>query len=190
VDSNDELIDYLVAKDYIESEEIEEAFREVDRADFIDTEPYVDRPVRLAEDSTVSAPHMVAMMLELLEPRGKVLEMGSGSGYMLALLLQLSDQVTAVERIESLVEKSGRRVPEAEVVLGHEVPDKEFDRLLFSFATTQGEVKEAIDSTGAEIAVAPVEEDGRQILKKFTSDGITKKGYVRFSPRKDGVRTE
>lgn len=190
MDSNNELIDYLVSKDYIESEEVEEAFRKVDRADFVDTDPYVDSPVRLAEDSTVSAPHMVAMMLELLEPEGEVLEMGSGSGYMLALLLQLSDQVTGVERIESLVEKSGERVPGAEVVFGHEVPDREFDRLLFSFATTQGEVEQALDSTGAEIAVAPVEEDGRQILKKFAADGVTKEGYVRFVPRKDGVRNE
>lgn len=190
MDSNDKLVDYLVSRDYMESEKVEKAFRKVDRADFVDTEPYVDRPVRLEDNSTISAPHMVAIMLELLEPGGNVLEMGSGSGYMLALLLQICDQVTGVERIESLAEKSRRKVPEADVIPGYEVAEEKFDQIVFSFAITEEEVRKSMERTGTEIALAPVKENGRQVLKKFTADETTKHGYVRYVSKKEGLRNE
>ena len=188
MESNKELVDHLVSKGFIKSDRVEKAFRKVDRADFVDRNPYSDMPVSIEEDSTISAPHMVAMMLELLEPEGRVLEMGSGSGYVQALLLVLCDEVTGVERIESLVEKSRERVPEANIILGYEAPDEEFDRVLFSFASRNDEVRKVFEKTGAEIVVAPVEEDGIQVLKKFTVDGETVEGDVRFVPQKEGIK--
>ncbi|MEF8880637.1 MAG: methyltransferase domain-containing protein [Candidatus Nanohaloarchaea archaeon] len=190
MESNDELVDYLVKKDHIKTDKVEKAFREVNRADFIDKNPYIDRPVALVEDSTISAPHIVAEMLELIEPEGRVLEMGSGSGYVLALLTQLCDDVVGVERIEELVNESRERGPEAEIIFGYQVPDQQFDKILYSFAAPEEEVREAMDKTGAEIVVAPVQEEGRQVLKKYSSDGETSEGYVRFVTRKEGVRSE
>ncbi len=61
---------------------------------------YGDHPIPIAEGQTVSQPYIVALMLEVLklEPSAKVLEVGTGSGYMTALLAELAAQVYSVER--------------------------------------------------------------------------------------------
>lgn len=70
---------------------------------------YEDEPVPLRESgSTVSAPHMVAIQLEAadLAPGLSVLEVGSGSGYLLALIAELvgpSGRVLGIEIEPSLV---------------------------------------------------------------------------------------
>lgn len=184
MNTNDELVDYLIEKGDIETERIEEAFRKVDRAEFVDKNPYADRPAYLEEGSTVSAPHMVAQMLEILQPHGKILEMGSGSGYVLALLTELADEVVGVERIKSLVEESREKVPDARVIHGDSVPNEEFDKVLYSFATEN--VEEALNYS--ELVVAPVIEDGRQVLKKFENDREEVFAQVRFVEEQKGLR--
>lgn len=186
--SNEEMVNYLKETGRIKSRRIEEAFRKVDRARFVDRNPYVDRPARLVEDVTVSAPHIVAEMLELLQPKGSVLEMGSGSGYVQALLVHLCDEVVGVERIESLVESSRERVPEAEILAGDSAPEREFDRVLYSFAAPEEEIEKALEVNRPEILVAPVERSGRQVLRKYEDGEFTEEGYVRFVPRKEGVK--
>lgn len=190
MDTNEDLVDYLVDRGYIESERVEKAFRQVDRADFIERSPYVDRPVKIEEGATISAPHIVGQMLELLEPEGRVLEMGSGSGYVLALLNELADEVVGVERIESLVEKSRERVPEAKILLDDSPPEESFDRVLYSFAAPKDNIDRTLEITEPEILVAPVQEGGRQVLRKIKKDEESEEGYVRFVPRKEGVRSE
>jgi len=69
---------------------------------------YVDRPLEIGHGQTISAPHMVAIMCELLElsEGQKVLEIGAGSGYNAAVMGELvgkSGHVYTVERIEFLV---------------------------------------------------------------------------------------
>ncbi|WP_255334107.1 protein-L-isoaspartate O-methyltransferase [Methanosarcina sp. KYL-1] len=69
---------------------------------------YADTPLDIGCGQTISAPHMVAIMCELLElSEGlKVLEIGAGSGYNAAVMAELigkSGHVYTVERIESLV---------------------------------------------------------------------------------------
>jgi protein-L-isoaspartate(D-aspartate) O-methyltransferase len=61
---------------------------------------YGDHPIPIAEGQTISQPYIVALMLEVLnlEPSAKVLEVGTGSGYMTALLAELAAQVYSVER--------------------------------------------------------------------------------------------
>lgn len=190
MNSNDELVDYLVDRGHIETDRVEEAFRNVDRAEFVEESPYVDRPVPMEEGPTVSAPHIVAEMLELLEPEGQVLEMGSGSGYVLALLTELVDEVVGVERIESLVEKSRERVPEAKILLDDEPPEESFDRVLYSFAAPEDKINRALERTDPEILVAPVQEGGRQVLRKIERNERSEEGYVRFVPRKEGIKSE
>jgi protein-L-isoaspartate(D-aspartate) O-methyltransferase len=68
---------------------------------------YIDRPLDIGHGQTISAPHMVAMMCELLElsEGHKVLEIGAGSGYNAAVMGELvgkSGYVYTVERIEAL----------------------------------------------------------------------------------------
>ena len=97
---------YLLLK-----ENIRDAMLRVPRHKFVpeyeQKAAYIDRPLEIGHGQTISAPHMVAMMCELLElSKGhKVLEIGSGSGYNAAVMGELvgkSGHVYTVERIESL----------------------------------------------------------------------------------------
>ena len=67
---------------------------------------YIDTPLPIGSGQTISAPHMVAIMCDLLDIRDgmKVLEIGAGSGYHAAVMSVLagSGHVYSVERIESL----------------------------------------------------------------------------------------
>jgi len=67
---------------------------------------YIDTPLPIGSGQTISAPHMVAIMCDLLDIRDgmKVLEIGAGSGYHAAVMAVLagSGHVYSVERIESL----------------------------------------------------------------------------------------
>lgn len=67
---------------------------------------YADYPLPIGMGQTISAPHMVAIMCDLLDIRDgmKILEIGAGSGYHAAVMAKLagSGHVYAVEIIESL----------------------------------------------------------------------------------------
>jgi protein-L-isoaspartate(D-aspartate) O-methyltransferase len=67
-------------------------------------EAYEDHPLPIGGGQTVSQPYIVAFMLEVLALDGSetVLEIGTGSGYLTALLAELARQVYSVERIEAL----------------------------------------------------------------------------------------
>ncbi|AKB80156.1 Protein-L-isoaspartate O-methyltransferase [Methanosarcina horonobensis HB-1 = JCM 15518] len=70
---------------------------------------YTDRPLEIGHGQTISAPHMVAIMCEVLElsEGHKVLEIGAGSGYNAAVMAELvgkTGHVYTVERIDSLVD--------------------------------------------------------------------------------------
>jgi protein-L-isoaspartate(D-aspartate) O-methyltransferase len=61
---------------------------------------YEDHPLPIGEEQTISQPYIVALMLEALalSPADRVLEVGTGSGYVTALLAELAVQVFSVER--------------------------------------------------------------------------------------------
>ncbi len=90
--------------------------------------------------ASMTAPSMVAVMLALLriEPGQRVLEIGTGSGYVTALLARLgASAVLSLERSVTLAVEATRRLaalPEAHVVradgLASELPDGGFDRIL------------------------------------------------------------
>jgi protein-L-isoaspartate(D-aspartate) O-methyltransferase len=67
---------------------------------------YEDHPLPIGEGQTISQPYIVAVMLEALAlfPRDRVLEVGTGSGYVTALLAELAAQVFSVERHASLAD--------------------------------------------------------------------------------------
>ncbi len=73
---------------------------------------YDDAPISIGEGQTISQPYMVALMTECIELRGneKVLEIGTGTGYQMAILLQLTPRVYSVERIPALAEKAKRNL--------------------------------------------------------------------------------
>jgi len=77
---------------------------------------YEDRPLPIGNDQTISAPHMVAAMTELLDldPGERVLEIGTGCGYHAAVTAELvgGDGVHSVEYHESLARKARERLAE------------------------------------------------------------------------------
>ncbi|MFY9904510.1 MAG: protein-L-isoaspartate(D-aspartate) O-methyltransferase [Terriglobales bacterium] len=85
-----------------------DAMRRVPRHEFV-PEPYQeaayeDHPLPIGEEQTISQPYIVAAMLEHLALRAddRVLEVGTGSGYVTALLAVLCAQVYSVERHAAL----------------------------------------------------------------------------------------
>ncbi len=111
--ARERLIERLKSLGYIRSERVEEAMRRVPRHEFVPEDlrdrAYVDSPLPIGKGQTISAPHMVALMTELLDPRpgDKVLEVGAGSGYHAAVVAELvkpDGKVITVERIPELAE--------------------------------------------------------------------------------------
>jgi protein-L-isoaspartate(D-aspartate) O-methyltransferase len=69
---------------------------------------YEDHPLPIGDGQTISQPYIVALMLESLQltPNDKVLEIGTGSGYVTALLAELAAQVFSIERHPALAENA------------------------------------------------------------------------------------
>lgn len=69
---------------------------------------YEDHPLPIGNDQTISQPYIVGVMLESLQlaPEDKVLEIGTGSGYVTALLAQLAARVFSMERHADLAERA------------------------------------------------------------------------------------
>lgn len=67
---------------------------------------YEDHPLPIGEGQTISQPYIVALMLQALVLRetDKVLEIGTGSGYLTALLAELAADVVSIELHASLAE--------------------------------------------------------------------------------------
>jgi protein-L-isoaspartate(D-aspartate) O-methyltransferase len=71
-------------------------------------EAYEDHPLPIGDDQTISQPYVVAVMLESLQlsPTDTVLEIGTGSGYVTALLAELTAQVFSIERHPALASEA------------------------------------------------------------------------------------
>jgi protein-L-isoaspartate(D-aspartate) O-methyltransferase len=69
---------------------------------------YEDHPLPIGDGQTISQPYIVALMLEALQltPNDRVLEVGTGSGYVTALLAELAREVVSIERHSSLAESA------------------------------------------------------------------------------------
>jgi len=104
--NNKEMIEYLKRFGYLKSKKVEKAFLACDRKNFVPEifkeEAYEDYPLPIGKDSTISAPHMVAMMTELLEvKRGqKILEIGTGSGWQACILSRLVGKKGLIVTVE------------------------------------------------------------------------------------------
>ncbi len=106
-----ELVSNLIFDGYLKTPRLIEAFKKIDRADFVSEEyrhlAYINEPLPIGHNQTISQPLTVAFMLEFLEPKPgeKILDIGSGSGWQTALLAQIvgpEGKVLAMERILEL----------------------------------------------------------------------------------------
>ena len=73
---------------------------------------YLNRPLPIGYEKTVSQPFIVALMTDLLAPEAGdvVLEVGAGAGYQAAILAELAKRVYTVDIIEELAQGTERRL--------------------------------------------------------------------------------
>jgi len=115
-------VEMLKAEGIIKSEKVERAFLKCPRYLFVEDRykkyAHVDEPLPIPAGQTISAPHMVAIMLEIadLKPGMNVLEVGTGSGWNAALIAEIvKGDVYSIERIPELVEFAKRNLERAGV---------------------------------------------------------------------------
>ena len=159
------------------------AFAKVRREDFVSGVEkmyvYEDQPLSIGYAQTISQPSCITTMLEMLDLKKsqKVLEIGSGCGYVLALLSEIvgkSGFVYGIERIKELAESSRRNLKNYSnvyVYCGNGtkglLEHAPFDRILISAALKEipEQLKHQLKDDG--IIVAPIEIQVTQILTKF-----------------------
>ena len=105
------LVETLKKKGIIDTKVLQ-AINTVPRHLFMDSgfvdHAYVDKAFPIAADQTISQPYTVARQTELLEIKkdDKILEIGTGSGYQTAILLELQAVVYSIERQNELFKKT------------------------------------------------------------------------------------
>lgn len=184
-----------------------EAMEKVDRGAFVKglfaERAYEDMPLPIACGQTISQPSVVGLMTQALkvEPRHKVLEVGTGSGYQAAVLSHLVRRVYTVDRHKRLVQEAqevfdalGLTNITAFAADGSRgVPEQApFDRILITAAAEDppGPLLSELKIGG--IMVVPVgQSDAVQTLIRVTR---TEEGYdydelrpVRFVPLIEGM---
>lgn len=101
----------------ITDENVLKAIRQIPRHLFIDSSfedhAYKDKAFPIAAEQTISQPYTVAFQSQTLEikPNDKVLEIGTGSGYQTAVLLELKAAVFSIERQQELFKKTSLFLP-------------------------------------------------------------------------------
>ena len=111
--ARDQLVADLVDRESL-SERTAEAIRAVPRHEFVPASrresAYEDRPLPIGNGQTISAPHMVAIMADLLDPDpgDRILEVGTGCGYHAAVTAELvgPENVWTVEYHGDLAERA------------------------------------------------------------------------------------
>jgi protein-L-isoaspartate(D-aspartate) O-methyltransferase len=98
------------------SERVMRAIGDTPRHEFVPVElqayAYLNRPLPIGYDKTVSQPFIVALMTDLLEVEAGdvVLEIGAGAGYQAAILAGLVKRVYTMENVEELAQGAERRL--------------------------------------------------------------------------------
>jgi protein-L-isoaspartate(D-aspartate) O-methyltransferase len=106
------MVEHQLRERGIADERVLDAMSRVPRQEFTPLpfrhQAYEDHPSPIGEGQTISQPYIVALMLEAvaLTPGDKVLEVGTGSGYVTALLAELTAQVVSVERHAALADEA------------------------------------------------------------------------------------
>jgi protein-L-isoaspartate(D-aspartate) O-methyltransferase len=101
----------------IRNEKVLEAMRKVPRHLFMDSGfiqfAYKDQAFPIGSGQTISQPYTVAFQTELLDiqPLDKVLEVGTGSGYQAAVLMEMGARVYTIERQKELYLKVQMQLP-------------------------------------------------------------------------------
>jgi protein-L-isoaspartate(D-aspartate) O-methyltransferase len=137
---------------------------------------YEDHPIPIGEGQTISQPYIVASMLEALalQSTDKILEVGTGSGYVTVLLAELVAQVFSIERHVALAERAGDRIAKlghrnVEIVVGdgsRGLPQHQpFDAIIVSAAALQLPTALLSQLSGSGRLIIPVGSTDKQQLQ-------------------------
>ena len=165
-----------------------------------------DSALPIACGQTISQPFIVGLMTQALrvEPRSRVLEIGTGSGYQTAVLSRLCRFVYSVERYRTLLGEAEARLKQLHVTNvftrfgdgGEGWPEQApFDRILVTAAAPDEPKTLLAQLKPNGILVAPVGKGPVQQLKRYIADGkggveVETLCEVRFVPLLDGVARE
>src|SRR5262249_48686918 len=110
------MVDQQIASRGIRNRAVLDAMKTVPRHEFVleayRKNAYIDSPLPIGLDQTISQPYIVALMTELLIPKRehRVLEIGTGSGYQAAVISRLVKEVYTIEIIPQLAESARQRL--------------------------------------------------------------------------------
>lgn len=187
----------------IHDERVLRAMDEVPRELFVpeDQRPraYRDGALRIGEGQTISQPWIVASMTALLElqPDGRALEVGTGSGYAAAVLSRCCREVVTIERHASLAERARRALE----LLGYDnvevrtgdgslgAPDRApFDGISVTATAEERPPRALVEQLAPDgLLVCPVRAGGHERLTRFRRDGGAEPVVpVRFVPLVEG----
>lgn len=173
---------------------IVDAFSQVPREDFVPEEykkfAYEDAALPIGYGPTISQPSTIAFMLELmeLEDGKKILEIGSGCGYVLALMSVIcpNSKIYGTERLKYLYDDSKKKLKKYKNVKVFYTPHqvgitkkRPFDRILVSASAHNIPyyIVEQLNDGG--VAVCPVQ---KSIMKfKRNKDKVEKEEHFGFS---------
>ncbi|XP_077321012.1 protein-L-isoaspartate(D-aspartate) O-methyltransferase-like isoform X2 [Lithobates pipiens] len=115
--THSDLVNNLRKNGVIRTQRVFDALMETDRAHYIQNFPYMDSPQSIGYRATISAPHMHAHALEVLEDKlfegAKALDVGSGSGYLTACFARMvgpTGKVIGIDHIDQLVHDATENV--------------------------------------------------------------------------------
>ena len=121
IDSNwkifaDQMVEYQIIDRGVMDRNVIDVMKNTPRHLFVPSEyiyeAYNDYPLPIGDDQTISQPYIVALMTELLqlERSDKVLEIGTGSGYQLAILSKLVDECYSIEIKKNLANNAREKL--------------------------------------------------------------------------------
>ncbi len=171
----DEFVKYLQENGVAIKPEVAEAFRAINRADFMEAgDPEADLAFPIPAGQTISQPYTVAFMLDKLDVREgmRVLDVGSGSGWTTAMLAHITGnkgKVIGIEIEDELVEFGSKnlkkydfthaKIEKAKKGIYGKPDEAPYDRILVSAAAMNdvpSNLKEQLAEGG--IIVIPVDD--------------------------------
>jgi protein-L-isoaspartate(D-aspartate) O-methyltransferase len=114
--AREQMVEWQIQGRGLQDPAVLEAMRTVPRHEFVPdkylNQAYADHPLPIGYGQTISQPYIVALMTKelALEPRDRVLEVGTGSGYQAAVLAEMDAEVYSIEIIPELANQAQERL--------------------------------------------------------------------------------